>query len=61
MMQRMTLVSLLKQAGDAVSEEQMKALNDALQKIPKNQAQERAGYEHDKSDTADYAWNCDKE
>lgn len=38
MMQRMTLVSLLKQAGDAVSEEQMKALNDALQKIPKNQA-----------------------
>ena len=37
MMQRMTLVSLLKQAGDAVSEEQMKALNDALQKIPKNQ------------------------
>ncbi len=35
MMQRMTLVSLLKQAGDAVSEEQMKALNDALQKIPK--------------------------
>ena len=38
MMQRMTLVSLLKQAGDAVREEQMKALNDALQKIPKNQA-----------------------
>jgi len=38
MMQRMTLVSLLKQAGDAVSEEQMKALNNALQKIPKNQA-----------------------
>ena len=38
MKQRMTLVSLLKQAGDAVSEEQMKALNDALQKIPKNQA-----------------------
>ena len=38
MMQRMTLVSLLKQAGDAESEEQMKALNDALQKIPKNQA-----------------------
>lgn len=38
MMQRMTLVSLLKQAGDAVSEEQMKALNDTLQKIPKNQA-----------------------
>lgn len=38
MMQRMKLVSLLKQAGDAVSEEQMKALNDALQKIPKNQA-----------------------
>lgn len=38
MMQRMTLVSLLKQAGDAVSEEQMKVLNDALQKIPKNQA-----------------------
>lgn len=38
MMQRMTLVSLLKQAGDAVSEEQMKALNDALQKILKNQA-----------------------
>ena len=37
MMQRMTLVSLLKQAGDAVSEEQLKALNDALQKIPKNQ------------------------
>lgn len=36
MMQRMTLASLLKQAGDAVSEEQMKALNDALQKIPKN-------------------------
>ena len=41
MMQRMTLVSLLKQAGDAVSEEQMKALNDALQKIPKNQQQPR--------------------
>ena len=61
MMQRMTLVSLLKQAGDAVREEQMKALNDALQKIPKNQAQERDGYEHDKSNTADYAWNCDKE
>ena len=38
MMQRMTLVSLLKQAGDAVSEEQIKALNDALQKIPKNPA-----------------------
>ena len=38
MMQRMTLVSLLKQAGNAVREEQMKALNDALQKIPKNQA-----------------------
>ena len=38
MMARMTLVSLLKQAGDAVSEEQIKALNDALQKIPKNQA-----------------------
>ena len=36
MMQRMTLASLLKQAGDAVSEAQMKALNDALQKIPKN-------------------------
>ena len=36
MMQRMTLASLLKQAGDAVSEEQMRALNDALQKIPKN-------------------------
>ena len=36
MMQRMTLASLLKQAGDAVSEEQMKSLNDALQKIPKN-------------------------
>ena len=35
-MQRMTLASLLKQAGDAVSEEQMKSLNDALQKIPKN-------------------------
>ena len=35
MMQRMTLASLLKQAGDAVSEEQMKTLNDALQKIPK--------------------------
>lgn len=34
MMQRMTLVSLLKQAGDAVSEEQMKALNDAITENP---------------------------
>ena len=46
MMQRMTLASLLKQAGDAVSEEQMRALNDALQKIPMNEgtrSKERRG------------------
>ncbi len=35
MMGRMTLRSLLKQAGDAVSAEQIEALNDALQKIKK--------------------------
>ena len=35
MMQRMTLQSLLKQAGDAVAPEQIKALNTALQKIKK--------------------------
>ncbi len=35
MMQRMTLQSLLKQAGDAVAPEQIQALNAALQKIKK--------------------------
>ena len=35
MMQRMTLQSLLKQAGDVVTEEQIRELNDALQKIKK--------------------------
>lgn len=35
MMAAMTLESMLKQAGDAVSEEQVKQLNAALQQIPK--------------------------
>ncbi len=35
MMQRMTLQSMLKQAGDVVKPEEIKALNDALQKIKK--------------------------
>ncbi len=35
MMSAMTLESLMKQAGDAVSPEQIKALNTALQQIPK--------------------------
>ena len=35
MMQRMTLQSMLKQAGDVVKPEDIKALNDALQKIKK--------------------------
>ncbi len=35
MMQRMTLQSMLKQAGDVIKPEDIKALNDALQKIKK--------------------------
>jgi len=35
MMNQMTVVSLLKQAGDAVPTEQIKTLNNALQKIKK--------------------------
>ena len=35
MMSGMTLSALLKKAGDAISEEQAKAFNDMLQKIPK--------------------------
>lgn len=35
MMQRMTLQSMLKQAGDAITPEEIKVLNDALQKIKK--------------------------
>lgn len=35
MMQRMTLQSMLKQAGDVIKPEDIKALNDALQKIRK--------------------------
>ncbi|MDE6846008.1 MAG: glycoside hydrolase family 2 protein, partial [Lachnospiraceae bacterium] len=35
MMQRMTLQSMLKQAGDVINPEEIKALNDALQKIKK--------------------------
>ncbi len=35
MMQRMTLQSMLKQAGDVIKPEEIKALNDALQKIKK--------------------------
>lgn len=38
MMGRMTLQSLLKQAGEAVSAEQIQALNSALQKIKKTKA-----------------------
>ncbi len=35
MMQRMTLQSMLKQAGDVIKPDEIKALNDALQKIKK--------------------------
>ena len=35
MMQRMTLQSMLKQAGDVIKPEEIKALNDALQRIKK--------------------------
>ncbi len=35
MMQRMTLQSMLKQAGDVIKPEEIRALNDALQKIKK--------------------------
>ena len=35
MLQRMTLQSMLKQAGDVIKPEEIKALNDALQKIKK--------------------------
>ena len=35
MMQRMTLQSMLKQAGDVIKPEDIKALNIALQKIKK--------------------------
>ena len=35
MMQRMTLQSMLKQAGDVIKPEDIKALNNALQKIKK--------------------------
>ena len=35
MMQRITLQSMLKQAGDVIRPEEIKALNDALQKIKK--------------------------
>ncbi len=35
MLQRMTLQSMLKQVGDKIKPEEIKALNDALQKIRK--------------------------
>ena len=35
MMQRMTLQSMLKHVGDVIKQDEIKALNDALQRIKK--------------------------